>query len=322
MNHRMLLLVIPFVAVFFVACSTDGDGPPPTFDIGLTSPVSDISAGVGTGNVAGNIYTPQSVTIPVGNTITWTITSDEPHSVTFLSLDGAPPAGPPPAWPVNAEAGATLPFDGSQMINTGVVFKSTNLSVTFPQTGTFAYLCVIHPGMAGEVNVVAQGARFTTVSEAEATAKEETETTLSLLDQAYFEAEAKSGQAAQADGTTLWTVQVGAFTQTPTGPLELLENYPTELRVKAGDTVRWMAQQPHSVTFLSGQDMPAGDPTQIPPGKPSDEYDGTSLYHSGIFALSPESPTEFTLSFPAAGTYQYTCALHGIIGHNGVIIVE
>jgi plastocyanin len=67
---------------------------------------------------------------------------------------------------------------------------------------------------------------------------------------------------------------------------------------------------------------PSGDPVEIPADKPSDSYTGQGFYHSGAFATGPDAPTEFQLTFPQPGTFSYTCALHGHIGHNGVVIVE
>jgi plastocyanin len=136
------------------------------------------------------------------------------------------------------------------------------------------------------------------------------------------EANACFTQEAQPGGTTLWTVPVGALTNSPTGPLELLEYFPSDVEIKAGDTVRWTAKTPHSVTLLSGQELPTGEPTRIPPARPPDKYDGQSLYHSGIFALGPQAPAEFELTFPEAGTFPYICVLHVPLGHRGTITVQ
>jgi len=70
-------------------------------------------------------FGPQTVTVPVGATVTWTNRDDIPHTV--VSTDG--------------------------------VFKSKvrdtdeKFSYTFTKAGTFPYFCSVHPKMTGQVVV-------------------------------------------------------------------------------------------------------------------------------------------------------------------------
>src|ERR1700686_4336444 len=70
-------------------------------------------------------FGPQTVTVPVGATVTWTNRDDIPHSV--VSTDG--------------------------------VFKSKvrdtdeSFSYTFTKTGTYSYFCSVHPKMTGQIVV-------------------------------------------------------------------------------------------------------------------------------------------------------------------------
>jgi plastocyanin len=70
-------------------------------------------------------FGPQSVTVPVGATVTWTNRDDIPHTV--VSTDG--------------------------------VFKSKvrdtdeKFSYTFDKSGTYSYFCSIHPKMTGKIVV-------------------------------------------------------------------------------------------------------------------------------------------------------------------------
>ena len=70
-------------------------------------------------------FAPQTLTIPVGTTVTWTNRDDIPH--TAVSIDG--------------------------------VFKSKAMdtdekfSYTFTRPGTYPYYCTIHPKMTGKVIV-------------------------------------------------------------------------------------------------------------------------------------------------------------------------
>lgn len=70
------------------------------------------------------VFTPASVTVAAGGTVTWTGTDAEPHTVT-----------------------ATGRFDS------GIIAARGTYRRTFPTAGTYAYVCIIHPGMAGTVVV-------------------------------------------------------------------------------------------------------------------------------------------------------------------------
>lgn len=318
------------IAVMLMLMGGQAQAAPDTLEVG---------AGVGTGTVAGNVYAPGAVTVHVGDTVMWTITSDEPHTITF----GANPAGgPPPTWPI---AGFTEPPPGppgpvdlgtatigspSAFVNTGVIFGGSTAGVTFTAEGSYAFFCAIHPGMAGTVDVVATTETKTTQAEADAAATA-TETLIlgqvaglrqQVLDSVTTET--------RADGTKVWNIFTnGDIPPAPmpgggTGFLELLEFTPQGLTIGAGDTVHWKATAPHSVTFLKpGQDPHTlGDPFEVPVSKPSQTYDGQSFYNSGLLAFGPPgAPTEFDLTFPNQGTFPYLCLLHGDLGQTGTITV-
>ncbi len=74
-------------------------------------------------------FTPASITIHVGDTITWTNVGPTEHSATANN--------------------------GS--FNTGILQKGQSASHTFTTAGTFAYICSIHPFMHGTVVVEASG---------------------------------------------------------------------------------------------------------------------------------------------------------------------
>ncbi len=85
-------------------------------------------------------FSPQSVTVPVGGTVTWQF-SESVHNVKF---NGAAPAG------------GDVPDQN----------PGTSASRTFATAGTYTYACTRHNGMVGEVVVQADGgpARFSGVT--------------------------------------------------------------------------------------------------------------------------------------------------------------
>ena len=111
---RYVRLVITTAAVMALGCGGD-DGP---------NQPNDGGDGANTVTVSNNLFTPGSLTVPVGTIVTWQWNSGgTAHNVTF--------------------------DDG--------VHSESMASGTFPRTfsvaGTFPYQCTIHPGMAGSVTV-------------------------------------------------------------------------------------------------------------------------------------------------------------------------
>jgi plastocyanin len=90
---------------------------------------SNVSARAAAGDPADTIsdfkFTPGSITVHVGDTVTWTNNGPTDHTATAN--------------------------DGS--FNTGTLKKGQSASHTFTKTGTFAYICSIHPFMKGTIVV-------------------------------------------------------------------------------------------------------------------------------------------------------------------------
>jgi plastocyanin len=76
--------------------------------------------------IADFFFLPASVTVTVGDTVTWQNTGDAPHNATA--------------------------DDGS--FNTPDLNRGQSASHTFTRAGTFSYICTIHPNMKGTVRVV------------------------------------------------------------------------------------------------------------------------------------------------------------------------
>jgi len=70
-------------------------------------------------------FAPQTLTVPVGATVTWTNRDDIPHTV--VSTDGA--------------------------FKSKVRDTDEKFSYTFTKAGTYSYFCSVHPKMTGKVIV-------------------------------------------------------------------------------------------------------------------------------------------------------------------------
>ena len=70
-------------------------------------------------------FGPQTITVPVGTTVTWTNSDDIPH--TAVSTDG--------------------------VFKSKVMDTDEKFSYTFSKAGTYPYYCSIHPKMTGKVVV-------------------------------------------------------------------------------------------------------------------------------------------------------------------------
>ena len=128
---------IVFLAVVAMACGgggggdgyTTGPGPTPGPTPGAASGSANVSTsqsddGYGTATFS---FTPASVTITRGGTVTWSNGNGVAHNVTFAPTAGAP-------------------------TNTGN-FSSGMVSRTFNTTGSYSYSCTNHAGMTGTVTV-------------------------------------------------------------------------------------------------------------------------------------------------------------------------
>ena len=71
------------------------------------------------------VFGPQTLTVPVGATVTWTNKDDIPH--TSVSTDG--------------------------LFKSKVLDTDEKFSYTFTKAGTYSYYCTIHPKMTGKVVV-------------------------------------------------------------------------------------------------------------------------------------------------------------------------
>jgi plastocyanin len=124
------------VAVVLVGCGAaaygSGGGSKPT-----STPAAGGAGGSGSSVTIENFaFTPQTLTVKAGTTVTWTNKDGAPHTVTSADSLGT-------------DAATTGLFDAQ-------LGQGQSFSFTFSKPGTYFYECTIHKGMApmhGEVVV-------------------------------------------------------------------------------------------------------------------------------------------------------------------------
>lgn len=82
--------------------------------------------GPGTVSIAEFLFGPQRIRVKAGETITWTNVDDSPHQVTV---------------------------QGATTLRTPVVLKGQSTALRFPDPGSYEYICGLHPGMKGSIEV-------------------------------------------------------------------------------------------------------------------------------------------------------------------------
>ncbi len=141
-----------------------------------------VQAGTGTATDTLNGFVPAQLTIHVGDRVTWKSGGVHLHTVSF-GLDprttplfvpvGKDKHGPILAWnprvfdPIVPKDGiyqggvassGVAALTGNYANLPGQTFLQTPFTLTFTKPGIYKYYCLIHPGMAGTITVLAKGA--------------------------------------------------------------------------------------------------------------------------------------------------------------------
>jgi plastocyanin len=362
--YRPIVLILLFtLAVFFSACGGD-ESPPgktPTTDARLTTVVSyapagiatfDVLAGLADGVVDVETFMPATVRVREGDTITWTGSGHEGHTVTFLP-DGKLNIGtneyliPAPDMPGAREfnpayalaSEAQGEYDGTQYTNSGFfgVPAPQEYSLSFPKAGVYPYLCMIHPlTMRGTVVVDAPDAQ---VPSPEAVAVEAERAVQAYTTEAKAAVEAAVTQrraASEVAAGQAWEVSVGIDTP----HAQVVAFVPSNLEIDTGDRVIfWNSDRDfHNVIFAPEGTTPPQFPILKPvEGRggfrllinpdaereipPPEGFGPEALFSSGIMGITfPRFYYEVTFEKP--GTYNFYCTVHTLAGMAGQIVVR
>jgi plastocyanin len=275
-------------------------------------------------------FLPNEVWIHAGDTIQWTVKADEIHTITFLTNGQV---RPPFSVGCQGFDIGEASFDGSTCVTTPPMVSGQTFNVTFPATGNFKLVCLVHPDMTGVVHVL--------------------DISVPLPhDQAFYNnqadqqtddllAEINAGQAHHHSASPN-SVIVGAGKSLANAgghrAISLMRFVQSESVIHAGATVEWTNDDtgmPHTITFgAEPQDLfdPSPNVTLDADGarhailsSPSDSA------HSGFIVSAPQDqtslpqtplgPTRFRVTFTNPGVYPYICALHDNLGMKGTILV-
>jgi plastocyanin len=264
-------------------------------------------------------FYPATITINAGDSVTWRYPAGEPHTVTFLGPNSAPP--PPNDPSVPAPAGGNT-YDGSTYTSSGFMLGGKTYTLTFTKAGTYTYYCLIHGEMVGKVVVQPAGTAYPTsvgsiLEQMPTAVSADLKTALDAVSQFPYPVGGPHlavGMSAGLGKPPLANASVVRF-------LDGDKLSDTTVTVAAGTTVTWTnldSNLPHTVTFpVAGQQLPQMDPFSPPSGGTT--YDGSTLVNSGpLFGGQ-----SFSLTLTKPGTYTYNCLFHDDTeGMVGTIVVQ
>lgn len=319
-----------------------------------------VLAGAGQDTVSINAFFPASVQVRVGDTVTWRINSNEPHTASFLSGEALPPdpvpvpnggptdvmLNPVGAFSTRAPDAPVEQYDGTGYRNSGLLSDGTvvpplgSYSLTFDTPGVYEYICLLHPStMKGEIMVEPAGAAVPSQAEVDAQAQAEMEPLLAMAEETRAAATDPQmvRQEPGPNGTSFWYVPAGMAGLDPR--VEIYDFFPKDLTIQPGDTVIWTSTFFHQVIFYPGMPVPefilpqpqdAGppllvlNPLVVFPSKPAGEFDGTAPFSSGLVGLPAGAlpgGTTFAMTFSTPGSFEYVCATHRPLGMTGIVNV-
>jgi plastocyanin len=293
-------------------------------------------------------FAPGSLKVHRGDTVTWLINGfHDIHVGATQPLDlliapevsgkPLPQANPQIFFPFGPTTGSTyrggeagsgvpLPMPGAPPPS-----PAFSLVIDVKPGTSIAYLCDIHPGMAGSLTVVEDSEAIPSPVEVAIQAVAEFGASGGAASQAANDMETTSATMMTSAGGKA-TVQMG--NDVGRAAIDLFFPYVTV--IKAGESVTWKfsdnAIEPHTVSMppIRGQEI-APIPQE---GKPpilavGPEFapmtqSGTTIkngdkFSSGLLVPVPGQLPTFTLTFTEPGVYPYTCNIHP--GMNGVVVV-
>ncbi len=275
-------------------------------------------------------FLPNELWIHAGDSVAFTVATDEPHTVTFLTPNQVRPPFPV-GCPGTTPSGSAE--DGSSCVNSGTLTKGQGYAVTFPTAGDYKLVCLYHQNHTAMIHVLDLSADLP-------------------HNQAFYRAEAEdmerdllssAGHMIDRDmdsSTGQVTAGTGAIVATGGGSdtLSVMRFMHPDKVVHVGDTVEWTNDDPitpHTITFGVEPDNPmppSANVTMDPDGALHATVSSiTDNVHSGFISAAPQDQiglpqplpgiTRFRVTFTRPGTFQYKCVLHDGLGMLGKVTV-
>src|SRR5215469_637332 len=210
-------------------------------------------------------FLPNEMWVQTGDTIRWSFPTHEKHTVTFLKPGQVRPAPFGPTWGVAVGCPGLTPdgssFDGSACVTSDVVAvddtqgptaPAPSYSVTFPSTGNYKFVCLVHADMTGVVHVIpAYQTPAHSQSYYDSEAQQQTAVLLSTASRARNVAPLTESSAPRG---IVVAAGVGAIVSTGAGSAtaSLMRFVRSTIMVHVGDTVEFRNLDPsinHTVTF-------------------------------------------------------------------------
>jgi plastocyanin len=296
-------------------------------------------------------FMPNEFWVHPGDSIRWVFPTHERHTLTFLTPGQTRPAAFGPTFGVVIGCPGVTPdgssFDGSSCVTSDVLMlpeddtqppaPAPTYTVSFPSTGNFKFVCLVHNDMTGVVHVV------------------DLSTPLPY-DQSFYNQEAQGEQAyllseaadlqrrripsgPQSNSTAAGVGQIVTITGTGSQTASLMRFVPDTIVVRVGDTVEWANLDPsinHTVTFGTEPADPrpvSSNVTVTSDGARQATISSvTQSVNSGFLTATPQdrpnlaqaSPniTRFRVTFTVPGVFNYICAVHDQLGMEGRVLVH
>ena len=257
--------------------------------------------------------------IDQGDTVRWTVASQEIHTVSFINAAHPDVGYSPTIGYMNTRTRQTSINKPGQFRSSGIMTTEAPpamrvYTLRFTGTGTFHYICYVHGGqmMHGTVVVRRAGTPYPHT-------------------QAWYNWRTKVIDTRLIEhGLGLWDSAMGSATSHHiyVGAADMramvMRFIAGNVTVGVGDSITFDTGQnmglpvPHTVTF--GPEPPA----PIPVGNPN-AWDGTGTLSSGVLlppGFGPPGHSTYTVRFTKPGVYHYICMFHDSMGMAGTVTVQ
>jgi plastocyanin len=298
-------------------------------------------------------FLPNEFWIHTGDTIQWTFSTHERHTLTFLTAGQTRPPNFGPVFGVGVGCPGATPdgssFDGSACVNSDILLlpedsdstaTSLSYSVTFPSAGNFKFVCLVHADMTGLVHVLTASAALPHDQDFY-DRQAQREQAMLLAESSRLEGRGTPGQEdrTQSSAVAAGIGEVVTTTGAGSHTAALMRFVPDTIIVHVGDIVEWTSLDPsinHTVTFGTEPDDPRVASTSVQPASDGPRQASITTpadsLNSGFLSPAPQDRanltqaapgvTRFRVTFKSAGTFNYICAVHDQLGMKGTVIVQ